>query len=486
MADTFVPPPVSSWQGPDQAPPARSASNSGGFVPPPVSSWEGPSGSTDSGGSHILDSLGNGISNFWDKINPITAVQGVNAAVQNPRATAKAMGAQNLDIWKKATDAWDKGNHVEAARHAINYTLNGIPGLGAQIEDAQDKQAAGDYSGAAGSSLGIGAGLALPEHVPPALRAAGRVVKKTAVPLAETALGITKMARAYSKTPGVAALEETKGFNPAAVATSARSKVGALDKELTGNAAVATRQGVQGTLAPARQGLADRAAIAASGNSSYTPEEMALMQKQLTVPQPGFGGATSYPPGAATKVQITPTGVIRGAIPPLVIDELQSPSTILRMKREFGNDFTKWSPLHPNKDMGVARQAYRALDQELDRTVPGADQLNQRISSLIPVAERGEDAALNAGWVQRSLHRIGAHSGAGLGLVTGYHYGGPLGAVAGLVGPELLSSPTARMAAARGMYGGGKALATPVVGQIGRAAGHTGAAGIRNPYRDDQ
>ena len=179
------------------------------------------------------------------------------------------------------------------------------------------------------------------------------------------------------------------------------------------------------------------------------------MRAHLTDPQPGFAGA------------IDPvTGQIAAD---------QSPSNILRIKREFGKDYTKWNPLHPKGEIGTARSVYRALDDELDRTVPGADQLNQRISSGIPVAERAEETDLHAGIGQRIAHRIGAHTGALVGAAAGYHAGGMPGGVAGLVIPEVLASPATRMAAARGIYGAGKIAAAPLTGRIAQGGAAAGA-----------
>jgi hypothetical protein len=107
----------------------------------------------------------------------------------------------------------------------------------------------------------------------------------------------------------------------------------------------------------------------------------------------------------------------------------------------------------------VGKRAYHALDQEFDNAVPSAAELNQRISSLIPVAKRAESAEHGAGLVQKGVHRLAAHTGAAasglVGGAEGYHEGGIPGAIAGgiagLAVPEMLASPTGQMFAARGL-----------------------------------
>jgi hypothetical protein len=100
------------------------------------------------------------------------------------------------------------------------------------------------------------------------------------------------------------------------------------------------------------------------------------------------------------------------------------------------------------------------LDKELDRTVPGALGLNQRISSLIPVAQRAESVSRNAPTLQRAAQRFGAHTGAltlgAAGAYEGKREGGIPGAIAGgltgVLAPELIASPEGQIALARTLY----------------------------------
>jgi len=145
---------------------------------------------------------------------------------------------------------------------------------------------------------------------------------------------------------------------------------------------------------------------------------------------------------------------------------------LLDLKRGIGDLEGNWNPELRGKLKGIVRKVYSELDNELDRTVPGADKLNQRISSLIPVKQRGESVERGADMSQRMMHRVAAHTGAlagaGFGGAAGYKEGGlpgaVMGGIAGLAVPEILSSPSSQMLIARMMKGG-----TPA--RIARAAG---------------
>ena len=137
-----------------------------------------------------------------------------------------------------------------------------------------------------------------------------------------------------------------------------------------------------------------------------------------------------------------------------------TPRELLDLKRGLSEEHLRWNPETHNRALSVGRQAYGALDQELDRTVPEAAGLNQRLSSLIPVAQRAESVSRGAPALQRAAQRFGAHTGAltmgGIGAAGGYKEGGLPGAIAGgltgIVAPELVASPEGQIALARTLY----------------------------------
>jgi hypothetical protein len=141
------------------------------------------------------------------------------------------------------------------------------------------------------------------------------------------------------------------------------------------------------------------------------------------------------------------------------IPENVTPRDLLNLKRGFSEEHLGWNPDRRDAALSTGRRAYGALDSELDRSVPEAAGLNQRISSLIPTVRRGEAMARGEGAGPRIMERIarptGALTGAIGGGMLGYRQGGATGAAEGaglgLILPELMTSPTGRMALARAL-----------------------------------
>jgi hypothetical protein len=154
------------------------------------------------------------------------------------------------------------------------------------------------------------------------------------------------------------------------------------------------------------------------------------------------------------------------------IPENVTPRELLDLKRGFNEEHLRWNPEMHDRALSTGRRAYGALDSELDRTVPEAAGLNQRISSLTPVAQRAESISRNAPIAQRLVGRAAAHTGAltlgGMGAAGGYHEGGVpgaiLGGLTGVLAPELVASPEGQMIAARTLF-------SPATRTAGRAAG---------------
>jgi hypothetical protein len=394
---------------------------------------------------------------------------------------------------------------------------------------------AGAVAGAGGSALGQG-------------------FKAIAPHVAESALNIRKLDRAYGKSGGAigrSILDETKGFSPGTVAETAQGRLNELNPKLNAMADAASTR-----MRPRPAGLlpapAEEVRLHSAPDVAGTPSRpITLTQPDRPMPKMLEGpkrtlpssshadifpeqlpqGSTNIPeqlPGEASGMRADqyvgqipgerggpgqPQGVFlrypqpgRGPIPtteannaaslgparnvlrrafdtagrqgerstanqlaPLAthlgetisgspIPEDVTPRQLLDLKRGFGNEFIhRWNPETMQGVKGTASQAYHAMGQEFNRTVPGAQELNGRIGRLIPVAKRAESAELNASTAQRVFNRIGAHTGAlagGLfGGYQGYQHGGLPGAfggaVAGTVLPELLGSPTGEMAIAR-------------------------------------
>ena len=251
----------------------------------------------------------------------------------------------------------------------------------------------------------------------------GQGLKAAAPVIAETALGLPKAARAFGKTPGAALLDETRGIRPSTIAASAQERLGQLNPELESAAA---NSKVPASLLPARGIVSDAANKAANQNAEGLFNQLGKQGDFLD-----YGG---------------PSGQV-------------TPQKLLDLKRGFNEEHLRWNPEMHDRALSTGRQAYNALDQELDRTVPESAGLNQRISSLIPVAQRAESISRGAPTLQRAAQRFGAHTGAltlgGIGGYQGYREGGVPGAIAGgltgVLAPELIASPEGQMTLARAL-----------------------------------
>jgi hypothetical protein len=148
------------------------------------------------------------------------------------------------------------------------------------------------------------------------------------------------------------------------------------------------------------------------------------------------------------------------------------------MKRQFGDDFTKFDAAVPLKDSArkVGNKAYHELSAEFNRTVPEGKDINQRMQSLIPVKEGAQRAEEKVGAVQRSVDRATRPTGALAPALGGFAFGGLPGVVAAMTVQEALASPSVRMALARALHGSGKAVAKPSVRRVGNTAGFAGSA----------
>ena len=266
--------------------------------------------------------------------------------------------------------------------------------------------------------------------------AIGEGMRVAAPLIAESALGVRGADKMYGRTVGNAIMEDTHGVRPSTIEESARGKIGELKPELEQAAADAGNAGGRGSLLPARQGVDEAIAGHLGNRATKTAGELEPLRAHL----------------ANDSV----TGL------PLAQD--QTPTGLLQLKRGVDSDFIRnWSPLTGSRPaLGQARQAYGNLADEFHSAAPGTQELDQRISSLIPVANRAEITARSPGVLENTLNRFrvptGALTGAVGGGAAGYHEGGLPGAVAGAgmgaLLPSVISSPTTQMVIARGLYDG--------------------------------
>lgn len=362
-------------------------------------------------------------------------------AVKNslkPEGTMQALGKGA----EQAAEFLIPGAAEEKAVSAVPEIARPLARIGTSaLSSGIVNKAQGGGFGAGAAAGGIGAGI-------------GQAASKIAPQIAESAIGIRKGDRAFGKTPGQAILDETKGIRPETVASSAQGRISSLTPELENAAAASPRMA---NLQPARDVVSGAITKATGRNAAGTVGQLRPMDTFLN---------QRFDTGAAIPSQV-------------------HPSELLNLKRGFNDEFGHWNPETLPGVSGTGRSAYHALDQELDRTVPEAQGINQRISSLIPVAKRAESADRAAPIAQKLVGRAAAHTGAltmgGLGAVEGRREGGLpgaiLGGVTGLVAPELVATPEGQMITARTLASEG-----------GRTAGKLlqGAALQANRKKDDE
>lgn len=388
--------------------------------------------------------------------NAVNPIPGIKAIATDPQGLKHGIEENvfrpQVEQFGKAADAargkgeFEGMGPIGRASEAFGHGLAGaVPLVGPSAANAGDQIGNGDVAG----GLGSAAGLLATSATPLGTSGIGRGLQRAAEPVMENALGIRNVDRAPGgKMPGRAALDMTRGFKPETIEGSARD---AMSGQVANRAAaMAASPNARPSLRPALDEIEAAQKKGAAGNSDMS--HLAPMHDQLTTPKPGFTGATQGNP--------------------LTISELQNPDNFLALRQRFGNDFTKFDharPL-PSETMNVGNRAYHRLTDEFHREVPGTAEPDTNIANLTPVAESAAARKLNAPTLQRMVGRFAPHTGALVGAVGGYHAAGPLGAAAGIAVPEILASPTVQAAAARGLNGAGRGIASPITGRIVQGA----------------
>lgn len=126
------------------------------------------------------DHLESAASNFWDQVNPVKAITGLRDTVNDLPGAIKAYGQQNQRLAQRAEDAFKSGDYAGAVSHALHYILNGVPGVGATLDEASDQAKNGDIGGALGKTAGLAAAMIAPSKVPTAVKAIGDAASKVA------------------------------------------------------------------------------------------------------------------------------------------------------------------------------------------------------------------------------------------------------------------------------------------------------------------
>jgi hypothetical protein len=353
-------------------------------------------------------------------------------SADNASKTADLVPQVGIDALKaKAAQEGQTQNPTQAVGKGIESAGEFmLPGVGeeAAIGKGAGLAAKAAYGAATGAAVNKAQGGTATGGAAMGVAGAGleAAAQKIAPKLMESALGVTPKMRGNGRTIGDAMLEHTVGVNPGEISGQARQAIGVLQHNLE-TAAAASK--TPASTAPALQVIDDAITDATKQNSAAKVEQLKQLRSQLTTE---FGTGNLIP-------QSVP------------------PSRILDLKRGVGDLVSRWGPEERKAVDVVKTNVYRALDSELDRTVPGAQKLNQTMSSLIPGKQAAAKTANKAGIIQTVLSKgqaaTGALVGAGYGGHEGYKEGGIPGAVAGgLAGaalPVIATSPQATLLAAR-------------------------------------
>ena len=420
---TFTPPPLSSYQGGgDQS-----------FTPPPLSSYQDDTPKTVGGGfSNALSSLGSNIGNYASGIANIFNPTEKNTLYQLGRLGLGAIeipvgAAVNAITGEHATPT----NEEQLARSVLGSYKDRYGSVG-KIGDTIYKDPFGVLSdlsmltgvgeAALPGRLGEISGIASKWTNPAILtKPVGLLARSGAEQLAEKSLGIRAADRLRGKTPGAGILDETGwSMGPTGVYNKAVEKTSQLTKQLEKLYSDATSQGVKQSIEPARNVVDSAVTYTKQGTNRPLLSELQSQADTLRkVPDSTYFGATEYPVGSYTSIATSSSHKNPqqryfpiGKIPELEIAAMQSPSDILRTKRDFSAEHVDFKPGQTPGANQVAKQVYGALDQAGDLAVPEGAALNQRISSLIPVKIRGQMKAAGPGLLGEAAGQTMAGTGA--------------------------------------------------------------------------
>jgi hypothetical protein len=308
----------------------------------------------------------------------------------------------------------------ELAPKAAPLIKAGVSGLSSGIVN---KAQGGEFG--TGALAGAGGSLA------------GQGIKALAPPLAEAALKVRGNQRLFGRTVGEAILNDTgKAIRPESIARNANATISRLEPEINAADQASAASGLRGSLAPARSGVDTQIGRHTANRAMKTAGEIQPVADFLKTDQ-----LTNLP-----------------------LAQQQAAPGLRSLKRGLAADFIgPWSPEESIERKAAARGAYGNINRELHDISPETKSMDQRISSLIPVASQGKRVAAEAPFLQRAVDRIARPTGGLAPAITGGYIGsreggvkgGIAGGLAGLVAPELMASPEGRMLVARSLYKAG-------------------------------
>jgi len=110
----------------------------------------------------LVDSAMTSLGSWWDKVNPVTQIQGLQQATLHPVDTAKAMLDAQGNLAMQAKESFEKGDYRRGIRQSLHYL---IPVLGPEWERASQKFDENKTAEGIGETLGIGTNMVLPAAI---------------------------------------------------------------------------------------------------------------------------------------------------------------------------------------------------------------------------------------------------------------------------------------------------------------------------------
>jgi hypothetical protein len=263
-----------------------------------------------------------------------------------------------------------------------------------------------------------------------------------------------------------ALLNETRGIRPSTVLKNTESRIGQAGRDL--DTAVSN--------APQNPSISLRPAIDPVQDALTTSERQRAVgdSAQLNRVMDFLRGHGDYGP---TR------GLPAGTSGPATQYPMLTPQEALDARRGYSREFVsnpQWRQVANGPVLGPVKEGYGGLTGELHAQVPGATEADEMMHKLIP-ARNGlrtlvrDDPSVAGNVMGRVGARTGALTSAAMGAAGGARSAGLPGMIAGgaagLLAPEIMSAPAAKMAMARAMYSPvtpllGRAVSTPIIDKL--------------------
>jgi hypothetical protein len=415
----------------------------------------------------------NKIPYIGEKLAPSAGIAGAKELAR-PVNTSQAVGktAEQVSEWLLPTGLEEKAGVLgakaaaELAPHAPAIIPKIAPTVARMGEQAiesgiRNKMQGGDFS--TGALAGAG-GVSAQELI----------MKPAATALANVAMAPGK--RLLKSLPegvniGRTVMQESTGIRPATITRQLGGEVTADDANLSALLQNAKTQGTQIPLIPGRQLVADEMRSAVAKNAPEYIRDVGTVGDQLKY-QYGEDAkplmATIAPPtrpgaGFIPTVRV-PTGASSA---PVILPPTVDPVRARAIRQGIDLTIGNWNPEAQAAIDPLRKRVYGSITGGIHSAVPGSEALDTRLSNLIPARDAAKNVSYNPNITQAILNRIGRPTGALMGAVggglLGYKEGGLPEAIrygtVGLVGPELIASPTGQMLAAR-------TLASPITRRV--------------------